>query len=362
MDILIFLIYALIVYFTIMLVGRISDGKFMHWIDWIQKRTKMSDDVAGETIQAIGTSAAEIMINFAVLYVFPLMVVSSTTISPVVGLSTIIGSAIFQITIVIGFPMLYSPEKSIQLNKKSIMRSSAVYAIAVILLLIFMYTDNYFATWELLLLGVYHIIYVFYIIKYGEKKDHVEATDEYNEKKDLFFKIANLTPGPDSKISWISKIPVGFIITIITIGILCYIMVFFTEKLGVMAGLSVNFLALTLLAGGSSAAEIFSNIYLFKRKRGQQAVSNAIGSNTMDICISFALIAFPAAFFSDMTIEKEVLKQTFFSSILLLVYLFIFILMLTVSSWRIKKIHAYILIAMFIIFVGINLLIDKGII
>lgn len=77
----------------------------------------------------------------------------------------------------------------------------------------------------------------------------------------------------------------------------------------------MNFMALTFLACGSSAPEIFSNIYLVKKGKAQQAISNAVGSNTMDICISFAAVAVPIAFMTEgLKVEPEIMNQMMLSS------------------------------------------------
>jgi len=351
-------LYAGLVYILIMFVGRISDGKFMEWIDWIQAKTGMSDATAGETIQATGTSAPEIMTNFTVLYVFPLITTGAVFISPTIGLSTIIGSAIFQITVVIGGPMLYAKE-SIPLDKWPVLRSSLVYAGSVLLLLFFMYTGQTFAWWELSILALYHIVYVYYIINTDKTVDQTETIEETEEEEeedeDIYMRVSNkILPGPDS---WLGL--AGFFIVIAAIGVLCYFMVDYTEKVGTIMGLSLNFLALTVLAAGSSAPEIFSNIYLVKKGKAQQAIGNAVGSNTMDICISFAMVAIPAAVMKGgLTIEEEIMAQTIFSSALLLGYLAIFLTMLWISNWRITKTHAWILNIMFVFFVVANIWLD----
>lgn len=351
-----FYLYAALVYIFIMLVGRIADGRFMEWIDWIQAKTGMSDATAGETIQATGTSAPEIMTNFAVLYVFPLIATGAAVVSPTIGLSTIIGSAIFQITVVIGGPMLYAKD-SIQLDKWPVIRSSVVYAVSVLLLLLFMYTGQAFSWWELTVLALYHIAYVCYIIKTDKAEHHAEpiVETEEEEKEDIYMLVSNtVLPGPEGRFGL-----VGFFCVILAIGILCYFMVDYTEKVGTLMGLSLNFLALTVLAAGSSAPEIFSNIYLVKHGKAQQAIGNAVGSNTMDICISFAMVAIPVAIIKGgLAIEDEIMSQTIFSSLLLLVYVAIFVGMLWLSKWKITKTHAWVLNAMFVFFVVVNVLLD----
>lgn len=351
-----FYLYGALVYILIMFVGRIADGRFMEWIDWIQAKTGMSDATAGETIQATGTSAPEIMTNFAVLYVFPLLATGAAVVSPTIGLSTIIGSAIFQITVVIGGPMLYAKD-DIQLDKGPVIRSSVVYAISVLLLLFFMYTGQAFSWWELAILALYHIAYVTYIIKTDKADHHAEpiVETEEEESEDIYMRVSNsVLPGPGHKMGL-----AGFFVVIFAIGVLCYFMVDFTEKVGTIMGLSLNFLALTVLAAGSSAPEIFSNIYLVKHGKAQQAIGNAVGSNTMDICISFAMVAIPVAIMrGGLAIEDEIMSQTIFSSLLLLVYVAIFIGMLWRSQWKITKKHAWILNAMFVFFVVVNVLLD----
>lgn len=351
MSLLYVILSAFVVYVSIMLVGAISDGRFMDWINFFQKKLGMSDAVAGETIQATGTSAPEIMTNFVVLYLFP--IVGAATISPTVGLFTIIGSAIFQITVVIGFPMLYSKE-SVQLESLPVIRSCIVYAGSVFLLLSFAYTGFSFSWLELVILASYHIAYTAYIVRNDTSEEH-DTDEEEDENDNIYQRISNQLPHPNR-----SKIG-GFFVILFAIAILCYVMVFFTEVVGTYIGLSMAFMAVTVLAAGSSAPEIFSNIYLVKRGKTQQAISNAVGSNTMDICMSFSFVAIPyAAFYGILPIEPEVVTSMIVSSGFLFAYLVIFLGMLWYSKWKITRSHAWLLIAMFGFFMLSVFIVDKA--
>ena len=91
---------ALVVYFLILIISfyllaQVSDKYFVVSLDKIAERFKMSHDMAGATLMAVGSSAPE-------LFVALIAVFRSDGAHIDIGIGTIVGSALFNILVIIG--------------------------------------------------------------------------------------------------------------------------------------------------------------------------------------------------------------------------------------------------------------------
>lgn len=345
----IFLIFTIIT--LIHIIGVISDGRFMDWTEYFKKKLKMDNFTAGETIQSLGTSAPEISISFLGLYILGE--------NPALGLATIIGSAIFQITVVIGVPLFYAP-KSTTIGYRGLLRTAVVYGGSVFLLYVFLMNDHILSGLELSILAFYHIAYITYIIR-GHKTSHEEDIEENHPEEprsDIWILkkidiLLDTIPSPQMKHAFVGKFPLGFFLTIALIALSCAFFIEASVSFAEMIGVSSGLIALTVLAGGSSVPELFSNIPLAKKGNIDQAIGNAFGSNTLDICISFAFVSIPYAFFnggiSGANVEEMLLPIYF-----LFGYLIIILGIFALSKFKTYKWQGYILNALFLVFVVVN--------
>lgn len=346
--------FALFVIISLMIhiIGTIADGAFMEWTEYFKKKWKMSNFVAGETIQALGTSAPEISISIIGLYILGE--------NPALGMATIVGSAVFQITIVIGVPILLAPN-SAKLDPRGLLRTASVYGGSVVLLWLFVQTGNALVWWELAILAVYHITYIVFLLSNkpeGESEDDTPEHDESKIENETLLlrwldKFLNLIPSPGEKWGIVNGIPVGFIITLLAIGVSSYVFVDMSVSFAELLGISSTLIALTVLAGGSSMPELFSNIPLARKGNIDQAIGNAFGSNTLDICISFALMSIPYTLFTG-SISGPELESMMMPIMFLFGYLFLVLLIFAIEKFETRKWQGWVLIALFIIFVAVN--------
>ena len=348
--------FALFVIIALMIhiIGTIADGAFMEWTEYFKKKWKMSNFVAGETIQALGTSAPEISISLIGLYIL--------NENPALGMATIVGSAVFQITIVIGVPILLA-DKSAKLDPKGLLRTASVYGGSVVLLWLFVQTGNALVWWELAILAIYHILYIVFLLLNKPEGDAEDDTPEHDESKienetlllRWLDRILNLIPTPGEKWGIVNGIPVGFIITLFAIGISSYIFVDMSVSFAELLGISSTLIALTVLAGGSSMPELFSNIPLARKGNIDQAIGNAFGSNTLDICISFALMSIPYTLMTG-SISGPELESMMMPIMFLFGYLFLVLLIFAIEKFETRKWQGWVLILLFIVFVVVNAL------
>lgn len=167
---------------------------------------------------------------------------------------------------------------------------------------------------------------------------HLEESPE--NKKGVFTritqwlpnKISHYIPHPDQSRGYIGPIPIGFIISLLVVGISVYILVSIVEALGMQRGISLAFLSMTVLATITSLPELATNIPLAKKGKGDQIIGNAVGSNSIDIAISTCLMTLIAAMIRGQGAFSIDNTQAIFTSILLLTGIaFGFLLLLRLS-------------------------------
>ncbi|WP_038029753.1 calcium/sodium antiporter [Thermonema rossianum] len=345
-----------IILFSFYLMSEIVDALFIKSLDNIAAQLKLSESVSGATLLAFGTSAPEIATALFALFL--------TGAHPATGVGTIVGSAIFQILVVIGFACIANRSK---LNWKPILRDSSFYAFSVVLLLLFV-QDN-----KLTLLegGILVGCYVFYLLflnlwmKYidNEAKQAEEIKEEYAiedvlPQKSTLRKVLDiittpirllirLVPNPEKRPAWTYPV---FILCLGVIALASYWMVMAAERLALLIGIPTEIIALTILAGGTSMPEIISSYIVSKQGRGDMAIANAIGSNIFDILMSLGLpVLIYTSLHGDISnigsaniISSVVLL---FASLLLVVLAFVF------SRFYATRLLGYSLIAIYIAYV-----------
>jgi K+-dependent Na+/Ca+ exchanger-like protein len=361
--------------------ARIIDDLFLDSLDNISKTLKLTPSIAGATIMAFGTSAPEISTTLFALFL--------TGANPATGLGTVVGSAIFQILVVIGFAALV---KTAYLDWKPVIRDGVVYAISVALL-IFVVQDN-FVTFEeaLLLVGGYvvYLIFLFLWTFFVTEEDDISPIERVEQNIDRKGKIEDelsdepittevnklmhrfsgskfpdyikvvLTrlnrpfnrlfrsfPDVDEKPGWTMPL---FLISLAGIGLGSYFMVFSGERLAGNLGIPPTIVALTILAGGTSVPELIASAIVSKEGRGDMAISNAIGSNTFDILISLGL---PLLLFTAMSgTAPEVGSENIVSSVILLFATVIAVLgLLVMQKFKAGKKFGIVLLTAYVLYV-----------
>lgn len=335
------------IYVVTRIVGEVADGTFLEYVDWAQERFGVSDAVAGELFQALGTSAPEIAVNAYATY--------AVMSNPAVGVSTIIGSAVFQLTVVIAAPILLSDGEH-RLSPAELARGTAVYAVAVLLLLAFA-ADGVFHTWELAVLVAAYAAYVAILLTRADHTPSFEETDDAvpsgwfawfdTPARRLSAYVDDTLPGPASHV-------IGLPLCLVVIGVLCGVAVELTEAAGIVIGLPGSFMALTVLAAASSIPELSSNASKAREGKFDQVVGNALGSNTFDILMSFGGVSLIAAWQrGGLTMPDP--GAVFIPSVLLLFSLGLVVTVFWAARWRTKRWTAWSLLSFYVAFVGLSL-------
>lgn len=264
----------------------ICDDYFVLSLEKLSEKMKLSSDVAGATLMAMGSSAPEL---------FTSLVAITKIGSENIGAGTIVGSAIFNVLVIVGVSAFVA---TAILSWKSVLRDLLFYLAAVIILLVTFYDGQISMTDAIIYLvfyGIYIIVLAFWnhmVPSEPEEKTAIdEVAEEMRSESGGFFSMITrnldkcfekLFPNPDRYV-------LVFLLSIFYIGALSWGLVELAIVLAHELAVSEVIIALTVLAAGTSVPDMFSSIIVARKGKGDMAVSNAVGSNTFDILVGLGL-------------------------------------------------------------------------
>eukprot|EP01083_Nonionella_stella_P201563 737304_1 len=166
--------------FTFFGLALVCDDYFVDSLERISLALNLSDDVAGATFMAAGSSAPELFTSLVGVFF------KDPADNP--GPGTIVGSAVFNITVIIGVTTLLTKD-ALALDWWPLMRDSTYYSISILLLIIaFVGTSHsQIDWWEGLIMWVAYFGYILVmkynerIINYIEKKFNKQIHKEHDE-------------------------------------------------------------------------------------------------------------------------------------------------------------------------------------
>lgn len=332
--------YIFLLLLSFVLLARIVDLFFIASLDRISKDLRMSSDAAGATLMAVGSSAPELFVAlFAVL---------KPGGHQVIGIGSIVGSAIFNLLVIVGAAAWV---KSTKLNWKPMFRDLLFYTLTVTLLVVFIW-DGHFSLFEAIaFLGLYlayvaAVVYWRRILPYADvehKQEVQEAHGEHNRvTRPLDQVLKFIFPKAESYY-------LVFFFSILLIAALSYVLVEAAVKTAHLMNIPEAIIALTVLAVGTSVPDLFSSIIVAKQGRGDMAVSNAVGSNIFDILVGLGLPFLIAMLLSGGTVDAggDLVGSVLilFGSVVLLIGL------LWIRRWKVGKLTGFVLVAAYVAYV-----------
>lgn len=326
------------------LLAVICEEYFVPSLDIISHRLKLSSDVAGATFMAVGSSAPELFTS-----VFALLHPGEAS---NVGAGTIVGSAIFNVLVIIGAAAAF---KTVKLNWQPVVRDTAFYVIT-ILLLLWSFWDGRVEFFEALIFVVVYAIYILAVVKWRKifpykDVDPIHELEEGSSKNKLasFSKqilgilIPDCTKRPNLYLA-------TFGISITLIALLSHGLVESVVVISNALQINATFLALTVLAAGTSIPDLISSVVVAKQGRGDMAVSNAVGSNVFDILFGLGVPWLFAIGLMGRTILVN--TENLLSSIFLLFATVIAIFfLLVVRRWKIGQRAGLGLIGLYVLYI-----------
>ncbi len=327
------ILYLLILLLSFYVLAKVVDDYFVESLDRIAEKLKMSNDAAGATLMAIGSSAPELFV--AMFAVF------RPGDHEGIGIGNIVGSALFNLLAIIGASAIV---RKAVIAKQAVLRDLFFYAVAVVLLLITLIDGKVTYTEAGIMISVY-FIYVLTVVKWRKIFKYKDPDDEAkfsnnktaSEKKTLFKKI---TAPIDYLINLLFP-PLKynfavFVLSILIIAGISWVLVESAVQIARIAEISETVIALTVLAAGTSVPDLVSSLIVSKQGRGGMAVSNAVGSNIFDILIGLGLpfLLFILASGGPISINSENLEKSvyfLFASILIVLFFFL------INKWKVGK-------------------------
>jgi len=224
----------------------------------VARKVGISEFVIGLTIVGMGTSAPEMVVSF----------IGAIQGKADVAVGNIVGSNIFNTLLILGLSAMILP---MSISRSNIRRDIPI-NIGVVLLLILLgmkATIGYGAENGLtrldggILLAAF-IIYIWSCFKFDKKEDSEGSSDkEIGTAKAILLIVGGLA---------------GLIIG-------GRLFVDSATTLATMLGVSEKFVAITILAGGTSLPELATCVVAAAKKKGQLALGNIIGSNIFNILL-----------------------------------------------------------------------------
>lgn len=328
---------------SLYLIAALTEEFFVPAIDKISEKLKLSSDAAGATLLAMGSSAPEFFI--AIIAVFGLA--GSGTAD--VGSGTIVGSAIFNVLVIIGASAMY---KAVKLQWQPVIRDMLFYILTIIMLLL-TFWDGRITIWEAIAFVAVYAVYVWTVVKWRKwlKYEDNGQTEVLEEKVRKGFgyvtykALSIFIPDPHKRPRLYM---VTFLMSVIVIAGLSWLLVDQVVVIADVFNINPTFLALTVLAAGTSVPDMIGSIIVAKQGRGDMAVSNAIGSNVFNIGIGLGLpwlLVLALGMQDSIVVGTDNLMASIF---LLLATVVVIIFLLIIRKWRIGHRSGLVLIALYL--------------
>jgi len=348
------IVYILVLLLSFVVLARIVDLFFIASLDKISSDLRLSSDAAGATLMAVGSSAPELFVAlFSVL---------KPGEHQAIGIGSIVGSAIFNLLVIVGAAAVV---RKAQLSWEPLIRDLFFYALAVGLLVTFIWDGN-FTLIEAVIFILVYVLYVVAVVYWRRWLPYEDTGDEFidepirKNKKARSRLVALHYASREQITGLIDKILrlifpkkeryyLVFLVSVILIAAISYVLVEVAVDSAHILQIPEAIIALTVLAVGTSIPDLFSSIIVARQGRGDMAVSNAIGSNIFDILVGLGLPFLIVMLMEGNTVEAggNIIRSVIilFGSLLLLIFL------LLIRRWKVGKPTGIILIAVYVAYV-----------
>lgn len=345
------LLAVLLILTSFYVLALVTEHYFVPAIDIIANKLKISSDAAGATLLAMGSSAPEFFTSLVAV----LGITGGDHAD--IGAGAIVGSAIFNVLVIIGVAAMF---KTVTIQWQPVSRDLAFYVIT-ILLLLYVFRDGAVTIQEAIMFVITYGIYVFSVTKWRNwfSYDDVPAPEEV-ESIPVNGIQGSIHKGLQLVLPDVHKNPHRYIVTfLMCIAFIAGLSWLLVEQVVFIADtlhINATFLALTVLAAGTSVPDLIGSIVVAKQGRGDMAVSNAIGSNIFDVLfgLGFPWLVVLAWRGGTIAVGNENLQS---SVILLFATVIAIITMLIARRWKIGRYSGLLLVGLYIaycIFISVS--------
>jgi sodium/potassium/calcium exchanger 4/sodium/potassium/calcium exchanger 5 len=146
--------------------------------------------------------------------------------------------------------------------------------------------------------------------------------------------------------------------SIIWIAGLTYVMLLATSRVGCILGIPSVVMGMVVISAGTTVPDCLSSIIVSRAGQGDMAVCNAIGSNIFNIFIGLGLPWLLYTLVYSEPYESIALEgiQVLLSILILVIYLFILMIVLIISKWKLFPAVGGVLIFLHLLFIAWALL------
>ena len=229
----------------------------------LARRWGVSEFVIGLTIVALGTSAPEMVVSF----------ISALEHNSDMAVGNIIGSNIFNTALILGLSAVIAP---VAITRSNLRRDIPVnIGITVLLILLgckaslFGVGTNGLSRWEG---GLFLALFVWYLIA-SFRHDRENRLEEPGEA------------APEAAPMGLAKALLLVVAGLAGLVFGGHLFVGHAQNVARMAGLSDKFVAITILAAGTSLPELATSCIAAAKGKSQLALGNVLGSNTFNILL-----------------------------------------------------------------------------
>lgn len=230
----------------------------------IARRYHVSEYIIGATIVGMGTSMPELVVS----------VISGVEGHPEIAIGNVVGSNIFNVFLILGVTALMMPIKYTRSNIRRDMPLNIVFSLLVMgfcALGLYARGEYGLGRMEGLLLLACFTFYLWYSIRTDRKLNVVGDTEEQEMDLGLY-----------------NSMMVCVLSIIFGLGGLIFGGDMFVDSASAIAresGVSEAVIGLTIVAGGTSLPELVSSVIAVRKKKGQMALGNIVGSNIFNLLL-----------------------------------------------------------------------------
>lgn len=306
--------FYVLVIFACLIVFERASNYLVDGLGALSDHLGISEAVLGASVAAMGSSAPE----------FGSSAFSVAQGNPTIGLGTIVGSAIFNVTIIIGAVGLFGKRK---IQGKVFYRDGLFYLLTVGIA-IFGIWDGVISQFEAIGWALTFLLYIGWLI-YDAKKGEPVPQETFEQLS-------------------LRKASTYIIISIIAIALAARYLVVSVGEIFPETEMQAVF-SLVVIAIGTSLPDFFTSAQAARKGLGSLAVSNALGSNIFDI---LACLGIPLSFRTATEVEKTVS-----ASIGALLISVILTLAIIKFNWSLSKKEAAILFGAYVVYITLILII-----
>nr|XP_033776282.1 sodium/potassium/calcium exchanger 5 isoform X2 [Geotrypetes seraphini] len=371
----------------------VCDEYFLPSLEIISECLGLSQDVAGATFMAVGSSAPELVTVFLGVFVT----------KGDIGVSTIVGSAVYNLLGISAACGLMSSMIS-KLPCWPLFRDCLAYAISVAAVIAITMDKRIYCpccaeavevnTEEQPLIGWKEESGS--LIRWQSKSDsgifqeesgHSQLSISLHGLHEITEDSSSVFTMPEAdltRIFWVLSLPIitllylttpncrrrfwkrwfilTFFMSAVWISAFTYILVWMVTIVGETLAIPQTVMGLTLLAAGTSIPDTVASVLVAKEGKGDMAMSNIVGSNVFDM-LCLGLPWFIKTAFIDRSSPVQVNSNGFtYTSVSLLFSIIFIFLAVHLNGWKLDKKLGAVCLIMYLVFASLSVLYELGII